>query len=457
VERSSQWFTRKGAVLVFVTRFLPGTRLPTYFAAGMLRARVLPFAFWFLVACALWTPALVGLAAVYGEATMGLMRGLQSRLWLYLLVAGLALYVVVELVVPLFSWRGRRLLLSRWRRLTRWEFWPRWAFYPPVVLYVIWLSFRHRRLALFTAANPAIPGGGFVGESKSAILEGLAGGGKVARFELIPSFVEPAERVAQAMAFKARLGLDWPLVLKPDVGERGSGVAIVRSEVALDLYLAQAAGDTIVQEYAPGLEFGVFYYRLPDEPIGTVFSITEKRFPTVVGDGERSLEELILADDRAVCMAPYYLRLHANHLADLPARGDQVQLVELGTHCRGAAFHDGGWIRSPALEDAIDRLSRPFTGFWFGRYDIRTPSVDDFRAGRNFKVVELNGALSEATHIYDPKNGLGLAYRTLFTQWRVLFEIAARNVRNGARPATLRELGRLMRAHHYAIRSHRNA
>jgi hypothetical protein len=76
-----------------------------------------------------------------------------------------------------------------------------------------------------------------------------------------------------------------------------------------------------------------------------------------------------------------------------------VQLVELGTHCRGAMFLDGGWVKTEALEVAIDRLSKRYDGFYFGRYDIRTPCVEDFRQGRNFKVLELNGVTSEATHL----------------------------------------------------------
>src|SRR5690606_5707359 len=164
---------------------------------------------------------------------------------------------------------------------------------------------------------------------------------------------------------QATLPAAWPLVLKPDIGERGSGVAIARTDAEVRAYLERAAGDTIVQAYAPGFEFGVFYFRRPGEERGQIFSVTDKQFPSVTGDGVRSLETRILADDRAVCMAPFYLRRHAARLSWVPASGEVVLLVELGTHCRGAAFLDGGWVRTPALEAAIDRLSQGFDGFWF--------------------------------------------------------------------------------------------
>jgi hypothetical protein len=118
--------------------------------------------------------------------------------------------------------------------------------------------------------------------------------------------------------------------------------------------------------------------------------------------------------------------------------------VELGTHCRGAVFLDGNWVKTEALEIAIDRISKMYDGFYFGRYDIRTPSVEDFKRGCNFKVVELNGVTSEATHIYDPKNSLLEAYQVLFEQWRLAFEIGAQNRQRSARPTSLRTLAGLV-------------
>jgi membrane protein DedA with SNARE-associated domain len=444
IERMRGWFTRRGFLIILATRFIPGTRLPTYLAAGVVRAgggtaRLLA---WFLLAALVWTPLLVGGSALIGAQAFRLFHLYQERAWLGLLAVWVGIFLVLKLVVPLFSWRGRRLLLGRWRRLTRWEYWPPWVFYPPVVLYILYLGCKHRSLTLFTSVNPAIPGGGLVGESKTAILHGLRQEPEhLARFELIPSTLAARERTACAVEFLARHGLDYPVVLKPDAGERGSGVAVVRSEAELTAYLDRAETDTLLQEYVHGHEFGVFYYRLPGEEAGRIFSITEKRLPIVTGDGVSPLEDLILRDQRAVCMAPFFFRRHAGRLLEVPPAGAQVNLGEVGNHCRGAAFYDGIAVSTPALEAAIDRISRGFPGFYFGRYDIRTPHLADFQAGRNFKVLELNGASSEATHIYDPRNSVFSAWSTLFEQWRILFEIAARNREMaGVRPVSLGEL-----------------
>ena len=86
--------------------------------------------------------------------------------------------------------------------------------------------------------------------------------------------------------------LTYPIVLKPDVGERGTGVTIARNDEDVHSYLKTSVGDTIVQKYVAGLEFGIFYYRYPGQSKGRIFSITEKHFPTVVGDGVSSITRL---------------------------------------------------------------------------------------------------------------------------------------------------------------------
>ena len=111
--------------------------------------------------------------------------------------------------------------------------------------------------------------------------------------------------------------------------------------------------------------------------------------------------------------------------------------MDVGTHCRGALFLDGHRFATPELASAIDRISKGFDGFYFGRYDLRAPSEEALKSGRELKVLELNGVTSEATHIYDPGFGLFDAYRVLFEQWRLAFEIGAANRDRGVSPAAL--------------------
>lgn len=455
VQVSSAWFNRRGPVVIVLSRFIPGTRLPTFFAAGMLRTGFWSFCGYFFLAVAVWTPLLVAFSAKVGERAFLYFEAFQRQALPALLLLGLWVVLLTRVVVPLFSRRGRRRLVGRWRRLRDWEFWPPWLFYAPVVAYVLWLGIRHRAPLLFTAANPAIPAGGFIHESKQQILDGLAGSAElVAASRRIPCRGEPRERVEQVLEFLAERGLDYPVVLKPDTGQRGSGVAIVRDRAAVEAYMDRSRFDVVAQEYADGAEFGIFYVRHPDRPRGRIFSITEKRFPELVGDGRHTLEELILLDERAVAMADYYSRVNVARIEEIPKAGEAVRLVELGTHCRGAVFLDGSWLFSEELEAAIDAVSRGYPGFYFGRYDLRAPDVDELRRGRGFKIVELNGVTSEATHIYDPSIRLTRAWATLFEQWRIAFEIGAANRRRGARPAGLRDIMRMARDYRRAARTH---
>ena len=352
--------------------------------------------------------------------------------------------------------RRRRLLISKWRRLTRWEFWPPWAFYPPVFAYIACLMAKHRSLTLFTAANPSIVAGGVVGESKYDILQGLAGAGAfVARFELISGALPAGEKIRRAREFIVSNALGFPVVLKPNHGQRGSGVVIVGSAAALEQRLEQSRVDTIVQEYVTGEEFGVFYYRRPSEPEGHIFSITQKVFPSVVGDGKRTLERLILDDERAVCAAGLYCERHKDELETVLRKGRDFPLTQLGSHCRGALFLDGGRLLTPALTQRFDAIAKKFEGFFFGRFDVRaTAGLEQFRSGEGFKILELNGVTSEATHIYHPGTPLAHAYGVLMEQWRIAFEIGAENRERGVSPTPLRRLCGLALDYRRTARGH---
>ena len=444
VDRASAWLSAKGPAVILLSRFTPGLRLPTYFAAGLLRTGFWRFASLFLVASSIWTPLLVGATAAFGEQTLKAAfarRGNVLVVFAVLLAFGFIARKIFELMV---NYRSRRALVGFLKRKVRWEFWPPWAAYIPLVPYIAWLALRHRSLTLFTAANPGMPSGGFVGESKSQILDHLSRADEaVAAYAVIPAALQTYARVQRAHEFLERHGLAFPVVLKPDVGERGSGVAVIRNESELEAYLRTAEEDTIIQQYLDGLEFGVFYYRFPGESEGRVFSITEKHFPTVVGDGNRSLAELILQDQRAVCLADVYLSRSRRPVDEVPMAGEPVRLVEIGSHCRGSVFLDGSHLKTSALEKGIDRISQRHPGFYFGRYDVRTPSIQALQEGF-FRVIELNGVSAEATHIYDPAvSGLD-AYRVLFRQWRLAFEIGSMNRERGARPMPAIELANLI-------------
>jgi hypothetical protein len=325
-----------------------------------------------------------------------------------------------------------------------------------VGVYYAWLAIRHRSLTVPTSANPGIATGGFVGESKLEILDQLR--------RRSPQFTAEAflidgptttDRLLCLHRICSQQKIALPFILKPDVGQRGNGVRLIRSMRAALEYLQLVDAPVIVQRYVAGpREAGVFYYRFPHESRGHIFAITEKIFPTITGDGIHTVEELIRTDLRAALMARTYLRRFASRRDEVLMPGEMLKLVETGNHAQGCIFLDGSHLHTEALERAIDQISQRLPGFFVGRYDIRYENDEELKQGRNFQIIELNGATSEATSIYDPRNSLFSAYRTLFQQWRLVFAIGAINRANGQTPSSLGTLWRNWRQYSAAALSY---
>lgn len=437
VERASRWFERRGIAVIFLSRFTPGLRLPTYVAAGVLRTSFRSFAFYFAIAGVIWTPILVGIAALAGEHLAAATGGLGPKQLPWVVALVVVLMEAYRTIPLLLTHRGRRVLKGRWRRRTSWEFWPPWITYLPVIGWVLWLAVKYRGLTKVTACNPAMPAGGFVGESKAEIFEGLGPEHpEIPAFALLEASDSPKGRVARVGAFLAAQ-TGWPVILKPNAGQRGSGVARLVDQTTLEARAAVLDHDAIVQACVEGPEYGVFYVRRPGADSGSVFSVTVKVLPEVVGDGIRTVEELLLDDDRACALHATYMKELGPGADRVPEPGETVPLVKVGTHSRGAIFLDGAHLITPALEAAVQRIAGRYTGFDFGRFDIRAPSEAHLLAGEGLSVLELNGVTSEATHIYDPKHSALYAYKVLFQQWDLAYAIGAANAAAGAPTTSL--------------------
>ncbi|MBA4064810.1 MAG: hypothetical protein C0501_14075 [Isosphaera sp.] len=438
-----RWLDRHGPATAVLSRFLPGTRVAVFFAAGLTGVPAGRFLLWAVVAALMWVPLVVLSVALFGDAVTGpLTRALGAGAWAIPAVAA-AGFLAVKVTPQLFCRTGRCRRRAGLSRAWRWEFWPAWVFYLPVVPWWAWLAARYRSFTVWTAANPGIPAGGVVGESKADILARLD------PRRVLPTVLVPSG--PHSVRVRLALGAigSFPVILKPDAGERGAGVRKAHDRADVEKYLAENPGAVVVQPYHPGpFEAGVFYYRLPGEARGRVFSITDKVFPVVVGDGRSTLAELVRAHPRYRMQEGVFLARHAATGDIVLPAGERFPLATAGNHCQGTLFRDGGHLLTPDLEAAIDETVRPFDGFFFGRFDVRYADPDEFRAGCGFSVIELNGATSESTNLYDPSWPLWRAYRTLFRQWALAFRIGAMNRARGHRPVGVVELLRLVRRHY---------
>lgn len=314
-----------------------------------------------------------------------------------------------------------------WAKISRWEFWPFSVFYFPVMFYWAWLSLRARSFFFFTASNPTIEFGGMLGESKDKI------------FKLIPNQYIPKtyllDCAVDQASFLERLqieGLDFPFILKPDIGERGWMVELIKDQEELSDYLARIKVDFLVQEYVPyEVELGVFYYRYPNCDHGTVSSIVLKDMLSVIGDGRRNIEALMDDDVRAKMHIENLKRKNPELLAEVPSRGEKVELNSIGNHCLGTTFLNGNHLINDRLIQLFDKVSNQIDGFYFGRYDLRCKSIEDLYNGKHFKILELNGAGAEPAHIYHPGFSLIQAYKDIIHHLKVLADISILNRKKG--------------------------
>ena len=342
--RSGNNFThRRGQLALAFSRLVPGTRFPAYVSAGLLRMPVPTFAAITGFSAAVWTALIFSFLHFFPLHAMGTGEALVT--------AGFIGAGVFGILAAWRVWgselRGRiAITFKKWQR---WEFWPAWLFYPPVALMCGWLAIRFRGLSLPTVANPSQRNGGMVGESKIDILHELMR--TSAEFTADAYLLEPGpllQRMHELEFLCQRHEISFPFVLKPDTAQRGAGFKKIRSWQEAGAYLAQVQRSIVVQKYVSGPhEAGVFYYRFPGEERGHIFSITHKTFPRVVGDGKRTLAELIQQDERAAIIASTYLaRFGESGGRDCSCRASMVRLVEAGNHCQGCIFSDGSFLNS---------------------------------------------------------------------------------------------------------------
>jgi hypothetical protein len=288
--------------------------------------------------------------------------------------------------------------------------------------------------------------GGTVGESKAAILAALPADSTIPHAVIAKGEFEP--RLHEALEAIETNGWAFPLILKPDVGQRGVGVRLIADVDGLRRYLSQTSARLVLQPYHPGpFEAGIFYYRFPGAVSGRILSITDKEFPEVVGDGVSTLAHLVWAHPRYRMQASLFLERHRQRRQEVIEAGGRVRLGVAGNHAQGTLFRDGSHLMTAALESRIDEIARSYSGFFVGRFDVRYGDVEEFKAGRDLAIVELNGATAESTNIYDPRATLWNAYRTLFRQWSIVFAIGAENRVRGVQPTSSSRLFRLVAAH----------
>src|SRR5258706_3654693 len=323
-------------------------------------------------------------------------------------------------------------------KLRSWEYWPFAIVHAPSFIYWLLLSLKERSLFFFSACNPGILMGGMLGESKFDVHKRVPQevNLKTALIQLPSS----PDKVIQCIRDN---GFQFPLIFKPDFGERGWMVRRINNPKEVEDYLKEIRIDFLIQELVDlPLEFGVFYVRYPREESGKVISIVGKEMLFVEGDGKKTLQRLILEKDRAKLQWEMLRATYRHRLEDVRPIREKLELVSIGNHVLGTKFLNANHLITEKLSASFDRISKHVDGFYFGRYDVRVASIEDLENGK-VKVVELNGCGAEPSHIYQPGFSLWKALNVLFQHWNYIYRISTQNHALGV-PYLSFEEGRLI-------------
>ena len=298
------------------------------------------------------------------------------------------------------------------------EFWNPRVFEAPFYCYLAWQCLINRiSIRTLPKANYALDHGeiGIGSKLKSQMVFNQT---RFLPSELIAAIATADEKQRQIAMFAQTHG--FPLILKSDVGCVGKGVTKLNSTKDISAKAPLLLGDFILQKFTPfPYELGIFYTRLRGKP--KITGINKKHFPSVVGNGKDSLQDLAKSHKRYTQHWNAFLQEH--NLSEVLLNGEEKCLSFIGSHTLGCKFTDDSHLLTPELEQAVFDLFNDQPGFNFGRVDVKGKDEAAVLRGE-FVVIEINGVASLPTHMFDPKYKLFQAYRIFFQHSKLLAKIA---------------------------------
>ena len=341
--------------------------------------------------------------------------------------------------------RPEKLLLIRKRMtlkrliyvLTRWELWHYNVKYVLLAPVWLWYSLKARSFYFFTPVNPTLTFGGFEGGPKKEIYNQLPAESFPKSIYIDPLWVfSTLERVIEEGGFY------YPFAVKPDVGMMGLMFRKINNKEELAVYHNTMTSQYILQDLVLyPIEVSVFYYRFPNQLKGTITGFVKKEALEVIGDGKSSLESLMnQLDGRPGYKAQEWKDKHRYRLEEIIPKNEVVKLSWVANLSRGARLISLEKEKDERLLLLFDGLSHASKDFYYGRYDIKCTTVADLKEGKNFSILEFNGAGAEPHHMYGNGNSLLQAFKIINNHWKVLYAIAKYNhISKKVKYPTLRE------------------
>lgn len=279
----------------------------------------------------------------------------------------------------------------------------------------------------------------------------------------------PAEYIPQTLFFKkdaaagevitavSASGIRYPCIAKPDIGCKGMGVQKIYSDEDIKAYVKRINMNFLIQEFiAWPQEAGVFYCRMPGEEEGFISGIVSKEFLIIRGDGLSTITQLLMKDPRYHFQLGALQKIYGDELDTVLPKGEAKNMVPYGNHARGAKFVDVSHWADEKFTRQLNVICKQVPEFYFGRLDIMYDTFEAFKEGRRFTIVELNGAGSEPTHIYDPRHSVFFAWGEIARHFKLLYQISVKNHQRGFRYLTVKEGLQMLRDNKAVIRNLKN-
>jgi len=116
IKKAEAMFELRGLEILFAAKFIPGTRFPTYFSAGLLKSNFLFFMIYFIASVIIWVPIVVGISMITGQTLLSFFQKYQDYFALFAILSGVLIYLFVKYIQPFFTVKGRRKLIEKWKR-----------------------------------------------------------------------------------------------------------------------------------------------------------------------------------------------------------------------------------------------------------------------------------------------------------------------------------------------------
>lgn len=310
-------------------------------------------------------------------------------------------------------------------KIKNWYNWPGYTFYFPISFMWIWFCIKSRSLWFFSTSNPTLSFGGFEGESKHEMYLQLP-----QNYYPRTVYVQPKKHIDLVILRLQKCSILYPFIVKPEVGTEGILVRKIENEEQLRMYHKKIPVAYMIQDYVNyPLEVCIFYCRRPFKKEGEISGFISKQPPVLKGDGVSTIKELLKENGEANTKEEVS-KLHPDAVNKILTKGELFYLSVIGNRYHGSKFYDLSGFIDRELLTLFDKISLT-NNFYYGRYDIKCLSVEDLKKGKNFSILEFNGAGSIPNHVFAGKFTLMQAYREVIIHWKILYEISNFNRKSG--------------------------